>query len=269
VHRAVDELYTSDPEQFVARRSALVTEARNSGDATAAKQIASLRKPSRSAWIVNRLVRSRPAVTSQLASLGDELRAAERSLDGAQIRELSMRRRGLIDALTREAFAVAGEESPPAGLRDEVIATLGAAVADPQVAEQLAEGTLVRAARWDGFGFGASPALTVVPSPPAVRAGKPASKATPKTRQAPAATRATAEEERRQAAIADANQAVIAAEQAVSAAAKDEQTRQEQVQQAEQQLFGARKLHAEARRKLRQAKDELRAAQQRMHRLGG
>ena len=55
---AVAELYSSDPDEFVARRTALVARAREAGQTPVAKQIAGLRKPTRSAWIVNQLVRA-------------------------------------------------------------------------------------------------------------------------------------------------------------------------------------------------------------------
>ncbi len=42
---------------------------------------------SRSAWVINRLIRSDPGVPAQLTELGDELRAAQGSLDGAAIRD--------------------------------------------------------------------------------------------------------------------------------------------------------------------------------------
>src|SRR5450755_861763 len=92
---AVAELYASGPEEYIKRRGELASRARAAGDAALAKRIAGLRKPTRSAWVVNQLVRSAPAVTSQLATLGDELRAAQQSLDGAAIRELSLQRRQL------------------------------------------------------------------------------------------------------------------------------------------------------------------------------
>lgn len=82
VSQAVAELYASDPDTFTERRGALVAGARAAGEAAAAKQIAGLRKPTRSAWIVNQLVRADPDVTSKLAELGDELRAAEGAMDG-------------------------------------------------------------------------------------------------------------------------------------------------------------------------------------------
>ncbi len=84
---------------------------------------------------------------------------AQSSLDGTALRDLSLQRRQLIDALARQAFTVAGQPSPPAATRDEVTATLAAALADPQVAERVRAGTLDRAAHAEGFagnGFGGS-----------------------------------------------------------------------------------------------------------------
>ena len=178
---AVAELYSSDPDEFIERRGALIARAREAGQAPAAKQIAALRKPTRSAWVVNRLVRADPGATAELASLGGELRAAQGSLDGAAIRELSQRRRELIESLARRAFTVAGQHQPPAGLRDEVTATLGAALADPQFADTLAAGTLVRAVQAEGFGPVGRPALTLVKG-----AGRGTTRA-PRAKQAPPA----------------------------------------------------------------------------------
>jgi hypothetical protein len=167
LREAVAELYSSGPEEFVERRRVLVARARAAGEASVAKQIAALRKPTRSAWVINQLVRSAPAVSDQLAELGDEFRAAQRSGDGAAIRQLSVRRRRLLDDLARQAFTVSGQHSPPPALKDEVTATLGAALADPQFAEQLQAGTLERAVHRDGLGLDAGPAVTLLPSPSA------------------------------------------------------------------------------------------------------
>src|ERR1035437_5877611 len=122
LQEAIAELYSCDPGEFIERRGGLAARARAGGAAALAKKIAGLRKPTRSAWILNQLVRSAPDVTSRLAMLGDELRAAQRSLDGAAIRELSLRRRQLISGLARQAFTVSGQESPPAALKDEAAA---------------------------------------------------------------------------------------------------------------------------------------------------
>ena len=57
LREATAELYGSDPEEFTERRTALASQARAAGDRAAAKEIAGLRKPTRSAWMINQLVR--------------------------------------------------------------------------------------------------------------------------------------------------------------------------------------------------------------------
>jgi hypothetical protein len=187
VAEAIAELYSADPEEFTERRAALAAGARAAGEAPAAKRIGGLRKPTRSAWVVNQLARGEPGVAAQLVTLGDELRDAQASLDGARMRELSVRRRQLVDALAQQAFTLAGQHAPPAALRDEVTSTLGAALADPQVAEQLQAGTLLRAARPDGFGLAPASALTLVPPLPPTRVTSASKQAAgPAGKQAPA-----------------------------------------------------------------------------------
>ena len=55
VREAAAELYASDPAGFIQRRGDLVAQARASGEGAAAKAITGLRKPTRLAWVVNRL----------------------------------------------------------------------------------------------------------------------------------------------------------------------------------------------------------------------
>lgn len=151
VDAAVADLYARDPDTFTERRRELVARARAARNNEAARAIAGLRKPTRSAWVVNALSRSDPSVVERLAELAARLRAGEAELDGAAIRELSAARRQLIESLTRQALEHAGLNAPPAGLRDEVAATLTAALADPEVAAEVTAGTLLRAAQWTGF----------------------------------------------------------------------------------------------------------------------
>jgi hypothetical protein len=182
LNQAITELYASDLDVFTDRRRDLAARARAAGERAVAKEIAGLRKPTRSAWAVNRLVRADPSVPPRLAALGDELRAAEAALDGARIRELSLARRQLVSDLTRQALNAPGQPAPSAALREEVSATFGAALADPQVAEQLAAATLLRAVHRAGFSSPGAPALELVPPP---EAGRPP--ATPTPTPAPAA----------------------------------------------------------------------------------
>jgi hypothetical protein len=159
VTTAAAELYGTDPQEFTDRRKALASAARAAGDAAAARQIAALRKPTRAAWVVNRLSRAVPDAPSRLAELAAAMRSAQRAKDGRRLRELSARRGDLIDDLTDQALATAGVVDPPAGLREDVAATLTAALANPEVATQFTTGTLTRAAQWarGGAPAGASP----------------------------------------------------------------------------------------------------------------
>ena len=302
LREAVAELYSSGPEEFVERRGVLVARARAAGEASAAKQIAALRKPTRSAWVINQLVRSAPAVSDQLAELGEEFRSAQRSGDGPAIRQLSVRRRRLLDELARQAFTASGQDSPPAALKDEVTATLGAALADPQFAEQLQAGTLERAVHRDGLGLDTGPALTLLPSPsdaarpsgtarPSAAKGmpapaRPAASGTPPARPAASATaparpaanvitpaadlaaaRARAEGERYRQAIAAAEQAVAEADRAADAAAEAERAQDSAVRSLQDQLAEARLRLAEARVQARQAQAAQRQAGQALSRL--
>jgi hypothetical protein len=291
LREAVAELYSSDPAQFVERRGALSARARAAGEASAAKSIATLRKPTRSAWVINRLTRSDPGVPARLIELGDELRAAQGSLDGAAIRELSARRRRLLADLSRQAFS--DLPPPPAALRDEVIATLGAALADRQLAEQLAAGTLERAAHAEGFGPAGqgAPVLTVLPGgrrgeargeggdeggrgagrgvrPPARRGtAQERAEAAAKARAEAAAREQTEREQRRRTALAEADQAVAAADEAAAAASTAELDLEAAVQRLEQELADARQGLTDARLQARRARNRQRQARQARDRL--
>ena len=267
---AAAELYSSDPDEFVERRRALVAGAREAGQAPAAKQIAALRKPTRSAWVVNRLVRADPGVTAELDELGEELRAAQGSLDGAAIRELSRRRRELIESLARRAFTVAGVAAPPAGIRDEVTATLGAALADPQFAGTLAAGALVRAVQAEGFGPVGQPTLTLVKGGRGTARTPQAKTDRPARPAPPSAEELRAERERRhQAAVAEAERAASEAGHAADAATAAEHELEATVQRLEEELADAREALADARVQARRARTRQRSTQQALDRLRG
>jgi hypothetical protein len=247
---AVAELYQLDPDEFTARRTELADQARAAGEPAAAKQITGLRKPTRSAWVVNRLVRADPDVTARLAALAGELRDAERSRQGARIRELSAARARLVDELTRQALS--GLAAPPAALREDVTATLDAAIADPEVAANL--GTLVRAARYAGFGLDLDGPVPP-PSPPA------------KTRK-PAPAEPSAERERRhREKIIEAEREVADADGALQAATAEEQRLEDTVRRLETELAQARQQLAEARRQAYRAESRQRRASVALSRL--
>jgi len=306
VAAAADELYDADPGEFTDRRKALADAARAAGDGAAAKRITALRKPTRAAWVVNRLARADVGAPERLAELADSLRAAEEDKDGPRLRELSAIRGQLVDSLTAQALAAAGVSAPPAGLREEVSATLTAAIADPEVAAEFASGTLTRAAQWAGFGlasfgespFGTAPGdaqatgegtparrhLRAVPSPE-TDAPAPARTRAGSRRTAPAqvpeeeeARRTRAEEQRlaeeaaeraaqRHAAFEDAERTVASTAAAAAEAGAAEDQLEAEVRDLEQRLTRTREDLAAARMRARRAESAARRARQTLDRL--
>jgi hypothetical protein len=242
------ELYQADPDAFMARRQELVAQAREAGETAVAKQIGALRKPTRSAWLVNRLVRAYPEVTARLAALAAELR--DGGLDGGRIRELTVARARLVDDLTRQAL----DDGPaaPAAVREEVAATFDAALADPEVAANL--GTLVRAAHWAGFGL--DPSGASAPPPPAAKPKKPA------------LAEPSAERERRhREKIISAERAVAEADRTADAANAAERKLEDAVRRLEAELAQARQQLADARRQAYRAESQQRRAGETLSRL--
>lgn len=290
VRNAMDELYSADPDTFMERRTALAAAAKQDGNGPGAKQIAALRKPTRSAYAVNALARSDPDGITELVELGEQLRRAERSVDATQIRELTAHRRRLVNDLTRRAFDAIDDEAPSSAVRDEVVSTLTAALADPDVAGLVADGTLVKPARWEGFGFGGSPDLTVVGGTGGRRSDSAtAARRTPPQRpstkgmshqdrerarreaeqqeaERKAQERAAAEEARL-AKIADARQAVDDAEEAYLLATDEEQTRVDRLRELEEEVAQARRAVDEARIQLRRAEIRQRRARDALGRV--
>lgn len=161
----IRRMYEEPPDSFVATRSAAIADARKVGDNEAVQRLTALRKPTVAAWLVNLLALRKPELIDQLVELADALRTAQRSLQGDELRELSTQRRQIVSALVNEArkLAVAGDRSLASKLPlGEVEATLTAALAEPEIAEQVRGGRLIRAATYAGFGEVPRPRLRLV-----------------------------------------------------------------------------------------------------------
>jgi hypothetical protein len=241
---AAAELYEADPDEFTQRRAELAAHARDSDQPAVAKQIAALRKPTRAAWVANRLARTHPEAAARLDGLAAELRT------GTRVRELTQARHALIDELTSQAFAAAHLSDPPFALREDVRATIDAAVSDPEVAASLAAGTLVRAAHWAGFGTGFDTGFDAGPlePPPAPRvAPRPARAEVPAKPVPPSPDK-----------IIEAERAVADASRRADAATAAEEQLEETVSSLEAELEQARERLALARREAYQAQSRLR-----------
>jgi hypothetical protein len=149
----VRELYVLPPAEFVTARNELVRQARAAGSRDVAERLRQLRRPTRSAWLVN-LLASDSAAMQRLSALGRELRDAQTGLVRTELRNLAEQRRQLISDLMDRARAHAEE----AGVRltptvlSEVEATLQAALVDLAGALTVRNGRLVRPLSHSGFG---------------------------------------------------------------------------------------------------------------------
>lgn len=146
-----DELYAVSPEDFAARRDALVAAARSAGERDLAKLIGKLRKPILAAALVNAVIRSEPAELTTLTELGTSMRSAQRELRGAELRELSGQRQRLLARLVQLAGDAAGRSLTEAVL-SQVRATFEAAIADETAEAAVLSGRLTTALSYTGFG---------------------------------------------------------------------------------------------------------------------
>ncbi|NNH71664.1 hypothetical protein HLB23_17655 [Nocardia uniformis] len=162
------ELYGVAPAGFVAARDEWVRRARADGDRELAAAIGKLRRPTVAAWAVNLLVRQAHEEVGALLELGDALRDAQRRLSGDRLRTLTTQRQQVVNALTRKAGELAPDHGQPLSetVLREVGQTLHAALADPEVANQVRAGTLTSATTYEGFG---PASLMSVPDRPATR----------------------------------------------------------------------------------------------------
>ena len=167
------ELYAVKPDEFIAARDEHVRRARESGRASLAKAVAALRRPNQSAWLINQLARDQAEAVDELFDLGDSLRAAHQHGDGAELQRISAERRKAEAALIRRARALGAQAGidVTADMARETEETLAAALASPEVAEEVRAGRLTKPVAYSGFGT----MLTSVPAPSAPKK-RPAAK---------------------------------------------------------------------------------------------
>ncbi|MFB7877782.1 hypothetical protein ACFC06_21260 [Nocardia sp. NPDC056064] len=159
---AAAELYGLDPGEFVSTRTERAAQARADGDRELAAAITALRKPTVAAWTVNLLARDAPAEIAALLDLGDALRAAQRQLSGTELRALGTQRQQVVNAMTKRAAELSAEHGRTATEQTlrEVGQTLTAALADPEVADQIRTGVLPATVTYEGFGPAGLVAIT-------------------------------------------------------------------------------------------------------------
>ncbi|HEY5783824.1 MAG TPA: hypothetical protein VIT65_03515 [Microlunatus sp.] len=258
---AVYELYAGSPDDFIERRKSLVTQARAAKDRALATAIGQLRRPTRSAWLVNLYAREAPDELGLLLDLGEALQAAQRQLSGPDLRRLSADRGKALAAATRRAVELGQEHGydAPEAARLEVTQTLQAALADAEVAEQVRTGTVTQAQAYGGFG------------PFAVGSSSDAAEPQPEPPEPEAADDDGVDARR-----AEAENQLQTAEAALGAAAEDAETAtaradeladrvetlRTEITEAEQAEAEARKVARAARKRVSEQEEAVRAARE-------
>jgi hypothetical protein len=270
-----ERLYALDPEEFVAARDAAVKALRGDGKRAEAAAVAKLRKPSVAAWVVNRLARDEADLLEGLLEAGARLREVQ--LAGAaapELREAITAEAKALDALMRPAGRIAarsgsGRETALARARD----TLHAAALDPDLADEVRRGVVVREQQAIGFPLGAA-----LPERAARPAAKPAKGRPARAEPEPAVRDEVAAKrlERAAAAAVTAAETVDRAEQGVERAsgelseARAELARvRRALKAAETRVEGAERAAAAATRARDAARKKADAAAARHRELGG
>ncbi len=224
VLRIAEELYGLAPAEFTPARDARAKELKGTA---AGARVKALRKPSVAAWVVNQLVRHETEQIDQVLAVGAELRAAQASMSGDELRALTRQRRQLTAAVTTRARTVARGLGVRVteSVADQVEATLTAAILEEACGAAVRSGLLVSAlaatgvdpvdlaaavATPEALGFQAAPAA-VEPAPRAELYVVADPDADAKAREAARARLATVEAE-----LADAEAALVEATRVTS-----------------------------------------------------
>ena len=217
-----DDLYALPAEDFVAERDARVKRIRADGNRDLARQVAALPRPTVAAWLLNQLARRRTAAVEELVGLGAEMRAAQESLDGDQMRALNRQRHQVVRAFSRQVAELGDELGRPVSdaVAQQVEETLRAAVADEEAGHALLSGRLTAALSYVGMGEVSVSAAVAVPRAGRARPVAPASdKAARADEDQPPDELAAARERHRKAAREAVGEAKSAAEEADEALA--------------------------------------------------
>lgn len=166
--KELDGLYHGRLEEFTSGRNELAKSLRSDGAGEAANWVKELKKPSRAAWLVNQLSVRKPKEVGQLLSVGRELRAAQEdmlsgSADRDKLREAAGAEQETIESLLATAEAIGREHAVGTQMLTKVEDTLRAASTDPEVAEAIEKGRLVREQRASGIGLVGALATTPPP----------------------------------------------------------------------------------------------------------
>lgn len=151
--RRLAELFALPPTIFVASRDDLARRLRVEGDRDGAAAVKALRRPSVTAWVVNRLAHDLPAALASLAGLGEQQRrlVQRRAPAGEQRAAREAVREAVALLCTRAAALLAAEGLAGEAVTPRVAATLEALAAWGEREDRPRPGRLVAEIEPPGF----------------------------------------------------------------------------------------------------------------------
>jgi hypothetical protein len=249
---AINQLYANPLADFIRSRDALAKELRSAGNREGATAVKGLRRPSRPAWALNRVVHQEP---ESLATLDAAVATiVEAHAGSGEVRAAMAALREAIRAYATRAAAQsrsAGFSLDVGGLSNAILAVLG----NPTSYEEFRSGRITEIPEAGGLDF-----LTSLPARPKLEVSGSRTAARP---QADPAAAAAAREQAHLASEA-LKLARAAAEAAASVLAESDaevSTAQENVRLADSELKAAQQRREFARRTRESASAELRKAE--------
>jgi hypothetical protein len=235
---AVVAVYRGPLEEFISRRDALAKELRAAKRREDADRVKALRKPSRTAWVLDNIVHEDPLVLDQLTAA---ISAAQTVHSGADLRAALDNVRTAIRDVAAAGARVAIRAGQPIDA-SALVTAVHAVIGETSAFNDLRAGRLVEVPA--GGGLDILSAITItVPSPPSVA---PSSQPIAAPMPAPPNAAPSAESLR---------QAEQKAERAIAAARAD-------LQRAEASLAAAREQSERAAQSVRETQAKLDAAEQ-------
>lgn len=251
-------VYCGPLEEFVSRRDALVKQLRAAKRREDADRVKALRKPSRTAWILDSVAHEHPAVLDQLsAAIG----AAQTVQSGADLRASMDNVRTAIRDVAAAGARVAIRAGQPIDA-SALVTAVHAVIGETSAFNDLRAGRLVDVPDGGGLDILSAITISVPPSPPAAPSAQSSPVATPAppnvepsaqdlvraNEEAERAIAARANLQRAEASLEDAREESDRAEQSV----RDAQARLDAAEQAllrAQAEAGARRADVESARR--------------------
>jgi hypothetical protein len=253
---ALAALYHGPLEEFISRRDALVKQLRAAKRRDDADRAKAVRKPSRTAWVLDNIVHEDPAVLDQLSAA---INAAQTAQSGTDLRAAMDNVRAAIRDVAAAGARVAIRAGHPIDA-SALVTAVHAVIGETNAFSDLRAGRLVDVPAGGGLDILAAISINLPPSPPVAptapspTATQPAAPESPNDKSSEATTRAAREAEA-------TARAAREAEAAIGAARAHLQHAESALADANERSHRANKLVRESRTKLDAAEQALLRAQ--------